>query len=686
MPLSSTGNARINILAPKDIVFNPPVIQHAAQSPCKSYFQRTLSPLKPAFCDTTNVSLPLPQVPAFVTDSPAKKSTVSMFHPIAPQKPQKALFNTFPYAKSMDKENFNPAYLSDNFAEFPDPSYVYKAPLERTLLEAAPLQDRQFQKPQLEDLAVRHLPEPQNMPQIEDDGTKPPYSYAALIGMSILRAQNRRLTLAQIYKWISDTFSYYRVSESGWQNSIRHNLSLNKAFIKQERPKDDPGKGNYWAIEPGMESQFVKDKPSRRSASSFSSSMKMGSQPSSETNASAWGCTSKSTANLDVGVTESFEPSSDATIPASDAAFPEDVEEVMIMPPPSSRFPPSSPLQAIHSSPPVVRRLSPCASTPLLAPNIPSSSSMSGSRKRKMAAMNDSGYFSSLESSATRPYPNGNPVTSVADMEWPRIKRGRAEEEIARIRSSSHDISPLKGRAILRQPTPQIFSSSPLRHFDSSVMLPPLTPASAFKLPAKPPASISPNTNLRNHRNRIRELVGSPVKSMTLLHDEIPFSPAFNIVEDEFYVFEDNLNASSNVFTAKHENGFVGGSLGSPQKRSVRRPRIDRASTTLGVLVDATGINMNSRAISPAFRAPCLDSPTLRMSPAKSPHSQNNIIDVSKDELFGLDLSAEEDTDDFGGLDILQGFRKIGRQDKENVGAVKLARPLLGARNHTSRF
>ena len=107
------------------------------------------------------------------------------------------------------------------------------------------------------------IPEPKDMPPIIDDGTKPPYSYATLIGMAILRSDDRKLTLSQIYKWINETFIWYQ-TKSGWQNSIRHNLSLNKAFRKQERPKNDPGKGHYWIVEPGCEFQFVRVRMTKR--------------------------------------------------------------------------------------------------------------------------------------------------------------------------------------------------------------------------------------------------------------------------------------------------------------------------------------------------------------------------------------------------------------------------------------
>ncbi|EAZ62844.2 fork head family transcription factor, partial [Scheffersomyces stipitis CBS 6054] len=93
---------------------------------------------------------------------------------------------------------------------------------------------------------------------------KPPYSYATLIGISILSNEYKKLTLSQIYSWISDTFKYYKREDVGWQNSIRHNLSLNKAFVKGEKSKD--GKGHFWCIKDGFEEQFLKSRSVKKSS------------------------------------------------------------------------------------------------------------------------------------------------------------------------------------------------------------------------------------------------------------------------------------------------------------------------------------------------------------------------------------------------------------------------------------
>ncbi|XP_064606012.1 forkhead box protein E1-like [Liolophura sinensis] len=85
---------------------------------------------------------------------------------------------------------------------------------------------------------------------------KPPYSYIALISMAIANAKDRRLTLQEIYNFMTDRFPFYanHANPKGWKGSIRHNLALNDCFMKL--PKKPGMIGHQWTIDPEYEDMF----------------------------------------------------------------------------------------------------------------------------------------------------------------------------------------------------------------------------------------------------------------------------------------------------------------------------------------------------------------------------------------------------------------------------------------------
>ena len=100
---------------------------------------------------------------------------------------------------------------------------------------------------------------------------KPPYTYASLIAQAVSSVETRKLTLNGIYDWITARWPYFSDNNNGWQvrrfsrsstlrsslisllasqNSIRHNLTISRGFLKIPRRTDEPGKGAFWAIDP----------------------------------------------------------------------------------------------------------------------------------------------------------------------------------------------------------------------------------------------------------------------------------------------------------------------------------------------------------------------------------------------------------------------------------------------------
>ena len=78
---------------------------------------------------------------------------------------------------------------------------------------------------------------------------KPPFSYVAMIAMSIQESKDGKLKLCHIYDFIKTKFAYYKnLKSKGWQNSIRHNLSLNECFVKLPSEGGQERKGNYWTL------------------------------------------------------------------------------------------------------------------------------------------------------------------------------------------------------------------------------------------------------------------------------------------------------------------------------------------------------------------------------------------------------------------------------------------------------
>ena len=382
------------------------------------------------------------------------------------------------------------------------------------------------------------------------------------------------------------------------------------------------------------------------------------------------------------------ELSSDATIPASEIGSVEDVTFQQFEHGISNDSNLYSPFPAIvQSSPPVPKQIQARHSTTHPQPRI------KGRRKRWTTSMDDSGYISSLDSSILRPGQHPNQLNS-ADRS--HLSTGRAEEEIARLRTSSYD-SPSKGRLYGYAHA----SSSPLLQPSATQpgqMLPPLTPAMKLKAPPIPPPSVSPTTNLRLHRESVQSMVDAPYqRAVALLPEEdslLQYTPnPICSLDDILYGFErgtDNVTSEIDIFQDSpygYYNFGVSPAInqynGSPIKQSARRQRPERSQST-GALTEMTNFsrgNGNDAASFLKVPSQSVDLNTgtpskvldgLHSSPSPSKvflESPCKINTMNNDNLENLEPWMTMDNfcgptfledNDFTGIDMLAGFEKIG--------------------------
>ncbi|KAL7272060.1 hypothetical protein RUND412_005152 [Rhizina undulata] len=113
-----------------------------------------------------------------------------------------------------------------------------------------------------EDSPYRNMDEnpqtPENYDNVDVDCEKTA-PYAVLIHRALMSTPTRRMVLSQIYDYFREKIPRFKkVKGRGWMNSIRHNLSMNGAFLKEDRPADDPGKGYIWVLSEEAEREGVK--------------------------------------------------------------------------------------------------------------------------------------------------------------------------------------------------------------------------------------------------------------------------------------------------------------------------------------------------------------------------------------------------------------------------------------------
>lgn len=89
---------------------------------------------------------------------------------------------------------------------------------------------------------------PDTLACLPDTNGRPQHTLPVILRCAILGSPKKRLTIREIYAAMEKKYPYYKTAGPAWKQSVRHHLSLNRLFERQQRPATDPGFGSYWTV------------------------------------------------------------------------------------------------------------------------------------------------------------------------------------------------------------------------------------------------------------------------------------------------------------------------------------------------------------------------------------------------------------------------------------------------------
>ena len=94
------------------------------------------------------------------------------------------------------------------------------------------------------------------------DIQRPKLSYSQMIAEVLNQAEDGMMPLSDILTCITQRYPSYRsrMDVKGWQNAIRHTLSVSQEFHKVPRSKDCKGRGHFWTMKDKAETQILEER------------------------------------------------------------------------------------------------------------------------------------------------------------------------------------------------------------------------------------------------------------------------------------------------------------------------------------------------------------------------------------------------------------------------------------------